>query len=82
MLLAVGCGTLTYVFVHKYTIVFPSIFVGVATYFIADLFFGVYSMATSTMLLCACKSVLELFTEIQFTIEALERLIINKCFIF
>lgn len=55
LLISIGVATLVFIYVHNLEMVFPSIVVGAVTYVIADLFFGVYSMANSTMFLCACK---------------------------
>jgi choline transporter-like protein 2/4/5 len=38
----------------NYTIV-PILIIGFGTYFIASIFFGVYSMAVDTIFLCFCK---------------------------
>lgn len=46
----------TFFIVHKQEFIFPALFVGIGTYFIADIFFGVYSMALDTYFLCARKS--------------------------
>jgi choline transporter-like protein 2/4/5 len=40
--------------VLNYTIV-PILIIGFGTYFIASIFFGVYSMAVDTIFLCFCK---------------------------
>jgi hypothetical protein len=46
--------TVEYVPVLNYTIV-PILIIGFGTYFIASIFFGVYSMAVDTIFLCFCK---------------------------
>jgi len=38
----------------NYSII-PVLFIGFGTYFIASIFFGVYSMAVDTLFLCFCK---------------------------
>jgi len=38
----------------NYTVV-PILIIGFGTYFIASIFFGVYSMAVDTLFLCFCK---------------------------
>ena len=40
--------------VLNYTVV-PILIIGFGTYFIAGIFFGVYSMAVDTLFLCFCK---------------------------
>jgi hypothetical protein len=41
-------------FVLNYTVV-PILVIGFGTYFIANIFFGVYAMAVDTLFLCFCK---------------------------
>lgn len=55
LLISIGVAALVFIYVHDSQMVFPSILVALATYVIADLFFGVYAMANSTTFLCACK---------------------------
>ena len=38
----------------NYTVV-PILIIGIGTYFIASIFFGVYAMAVDTLFLCFCK---------------------------
>jgi choline transporter-like protein 2/4/5 len=40
--------------VLNYTVV-PILIIGFGTYFIANIFFGVYAMAVDTLFLCFCK---------------------------
>lgn len=62
VLIAVGMGAVTYMFVTSqnqegqlhYNLV-PVLLVGLGAYLIATVFFGVYSMAVDTLFLCFCK---------------------------
>lgn len=45
----------TYFYVHQQMFIFPAILVGVVSFFVADIFFNVFSMAIDTYFFCACK---------------------------
>lgn len=53
--LSSGMGLLTYFVVHKEMYNYPAIIVAIGTYFIAETFFSVFSMAVDTYFLCACE---------------------------
>uniref|UniRef100_A0A336LM49 Choline transporter-like protein n=1 Tax=Culicoides sonorensis TaxID=179676 RepID=A0A336LM49_CULSO len=55
LLISIGVATLVLIYVHNYEMIAPAILVGIGTYIIADLFFGVYSMANKTMFLCSLE---------------------------